>query len=75
MRGCLADLCCLADSHLTLRQIYADAPGQATLVWKTGFRGKEAAKEIETLFKELFPGKGAKRRKRVVKAKGKGRRP
>ena len=37
----------LADAAITLRQIYADAPGQGTVVWKMGTKGKEAAKEIE----------------------------
>ena len=57
----------VADSAMTLRQIYADAPGQATLVWKMGPRGKEAAIEIEKLFKELFPGKlnGTKNRRKA----------
>jgi len=63
----------MASAALTLRQIYADAPGQQTLVWKMGVRGKEAALEIEKLFQELFPGKSASRRKKVGKAKGKGR--
>jgi chromosome partitioning protein len=63
----------LADSALTLRQVYADAPGQGTLVWKMGARGKEATLEIEKLFNELFPGKGTKVRKSPKKPKGKGR--
>jgi chromosome partitioning protein len=45
----------LAATHITLRQAYADAPGQSTLVWKMGYREKEAAKEIDTLFRELLP--------------------
>lgn len=45
----------LATTHITLRQAYADAPGQSTLVWKMGYREKEAAKEIDTLFRELLP--------------------
>lgn len=45
----------LAATHITLRQAYADAPGQSTLVWKMGYREKEAAKEIDTLFQELLP--------------------
>jgi chromosome partitioning protein len=44
----------LASSAVTLRQIYADAPGQGTLVWRMGKKGKEAAEEIETAFKELL---------------------
>ncbi len=45
----------LAATHVTLRQAYADAPGQSTLVWKMGYREKEAAKEIDALFRELLP--------------------
>jgi chromosome partitioning protein len=67
----------VANSALTLRQIYADAPGQGTLVWKMGTRGKEAALEIEKLFKELFPAKkrtkGQKKRQKAT-ASGRGKR-
>lgn len=45
----------LAETPLTLRQIYADAPGQASLVWRMGSRGHDAADEIERLFEELVP--------------------
>src|SRR5262249_15147678 len=45
----------LARTALTLRQIYADAPGQGAVVWDMGARGREAAAEVETLFRELFP--------------------
>jgi chromosome partitioning protein len=45
----------LTDTPLTLRQIYADAPGQATVVWRMGSRGKDAAKEMERLFREILP--------------------
>src|ERR1019366_8699232 len=33
----------LADTPLTLRQIYADAPGQATVVWRMCARAKDAS--------------------------------
>src|SRR5439155_7567040 len=33
----------LAKTALTLRQIYADAPGQRAVVWQLGSRGSEAA--------------------------------
>jgi chromosome partitioning protein len=49
----------LASTHITLRQAYADAPGQSTLVWKMGYREKEAAREIAALFRELLPTAGA----------------
>jgi chromosome partitioning protein len=49
----------LAATHVTLRQAYADAPGQSTLVWNMGSREKEAAREIDALFRELLPEAGA----------------
>jgi len=39
---------------LRLRQAYADAAGQGTVVWRLGPRGAAAACEIQTLFEELF---------------------
>ena len=45
----------LAKTSLTLRQIYADAPGHAKVVWRMGARGREAGKEIKTLLNELLP--------------------
>jgi len=45
----------LADTSLTLRQAYADAPGQATFVWRMGYQARDAAEEIEALFRELLP--------------------
>lgn len=45
----------LAATQVTLRQAYADAPGQSTLVWRMGLREQEAANEIITLFRELLP--------------------
>jgi chromosome partitioning protein len=45
----------LARTALTLKQIYADAPGQGSVVWQLGSRGKEAAEEIEALFREVLP--------------------
>ena len=45
----------LAKTALTLRQIYADAPGQGAVVWQLGARGREAADEVMTLFRELLP--------------------
>ena len=37
----------LARTALTLRQVYADAPGQGTVVWRMGSRGRDAAAETE----------------------------
>ncbi len=55
----------LANAALTLKQVYADAPGQSTVVWKMGSRGSDAAQEVRQLFRELVPeaagGKGKKR--------------
>ena len=45
----------LASSALTLKQIYADAPGQGAVVWNLGSRGKEAAAEVEAVFREVLP--------------------
>ncbi len=45
----------LAETALTLKQIYADAPGQGAVVWQLGSRGKEAAEEVDTLFREVLP--------------------
>ena len=45
----------LAKTAMTLKQIYADAPGQGTVVWRMGSRGNEAAHEIESLFREVLP--------------------
>ncbi len=45
----------IAPTFLTLRQIYADAPGQAAVVWNMGSRAREAANEVEKLFRDLAP--------------------
>jgi chromosome partitioning protein len=45
----------LARSALTLKQVYADAPGQGTVVWKLGARGREATAELEALFRAVVP--------------------
>ncbi len=45
----------VAATPLTLRQSYADAPGQGTVVWDMGGRARDAADEIEKLFAELLP--------------------
>jgi chromosome partitioning protein len=51
----------LADTHMTLRQVYADAPGQASVVWNLGARAQDAAKEIDRLFREILPQAATKR--------------
>jgi chromosome partitioning protein len=45
----------LAATALTLRQIYADAPGQGAVVWRMGARAHEAAQEVTQLFREILP--------------------
>jgi chromosome partitioning protein len=45
----------LAETPVTLRQAYADAPGQSTFVWKMGATARDAAEEIDQLFRELLP--------------------
>src|ERR1700733_7420376 len=62
----------LAKTALTLKQIYADAPGQAAVVWQLGARGREAADEVEALFREVLPAAcgTASSRKRARKTVG-----
>jgi chromosome partitioning protein len=57
----------LTDTALTHRQVYADAPGQGTVVWKMGARAGDAAKEIDQLFRELVPEVGAKTARTAVR--------
>lgn len=45
----------VAKTAITLRQAYADAPGQATFVWNMGYSARHAAEEIDSLFRELLP--------------------
>lgn len=40
-------------SGLRLRQAYADAAGQGSVVWRLGPRGEAAASEVRNLFQEL----------------------
>lgn len=53
----------LAVTALTLRQVYADAPGQGKFVWQLGVRSKDASAEIDALFGELFPTTGKNRKR------------
>ena len=46
----------ITPTSMTLRQIYADAPGQASVVWQMGSRAREASAEVDRLFRELVPG-------------------
>lgn len=36
----------VANTAITLRQAYADAPGQATFVWNMGYAARDAAEEL-----------------------------
>lgn len=45
----------LASKAMILRQIYADAPGQGAVVGALGARAKEAAMEVDQLFREILP--------------------
>ena len=45
----------LAKTALTLKQIYADAPGQGAVVWHMGARGREASAQVQALFREVLP--------------------
>lgn len=45
----------LAATAMTLRQDYADAPGQGVVVWQLGKRAREAAAEVRQLFEEILP--------------------
>jgi chromosome partitioning protein len=45
----------LASRPMILRQIYADAPGQGAVVWNMGSRAKEAADEVDQIFREILP--------------------
>lgn len=45
----------LAKTAVTLKQIYADAPGQGAVVWQLGARAREAAQEVNALFREVLP--------------------
>jgi chromosome partitioning protein len=58
----------VAKTALTLRQIYADAPGQAAVVWQLGARGNEAASEVKALFREVLPEARAGAKKKARKA-------
>lgn len=51
----------LASKSMILRQIYADAPGQGAVVWSMGFRARDAAQEVDELFREILPDVAKKR--------------
>ena len=43
------------NAALTLKQIYADAPGQGAVVWQLGARGRRRPDEVQSLFREVLP--------------------
>ena len=45
----------VAQTPITLRQIYADAPGQGAVVWDMKARTTDAADELDRLFAEILP--------------------
>lgn len=45
----------VATTAITLRQAYADAPGQGRFVWNMGYSARDAAHEVDALFRELLP--------------------
>jgi chromosome partitioning protein len=57
----------LAATAMTLRQIYADAPGQGALVWNMGSAGRDAAAEVDAIFREILPDAV---RRRITTANG-----
>jgi chromosome partitioning protein len=61
----------LASKTMTLRQIYADAPGQGSVVSNLGARALEAAQEVDQLFREILPEavKGRSRKHSASKPK------
>lgn len=61
----------LADRALILRQVYADAPGQGSVVWNLGARAQEAAQEVDQLFREILPDAVKGRAKKRASAKSK----
>ena len=56
----------LASSAMTLRQVYADAPGQAELVWNMGAKARAAADEVDALFTEILDAAHASGKGKVV---------
>lgn len=58
----------LAKTSLSLKQVYADAPGQGAIVWHMGSRGRDAGKEVRAFFREILPDAGkAKSKLRLMK--------
>jgi chromosome partitioning protein len=58
----------VAGTPIGLRQVYADAPGQSTVVWNMGSRAKDAADEIRQLFADILPWAIFRKRAKVADA-------
>jgi chromosome partitioning protein len=61
----------MAHTAMILRQIYADAPGQGEVVWNLGSRAREAAVEVEQLFREILPAAVKRKQGRAMPARTK----
>lgn len=51
----------MAFNAMILRQIYADAPGQGAVIWQLGARARDAAQEVDDLFRAILPDVAKKR--------------
>ena len=45
----------VAKNAITLRQAIADCPGQGKFCWELGFHARDAAREMDALFREILP--------------------
>jgi len=63
----------LATSAFTLRQIYADAPGQSQVVWQMGAKGRDAGIEADAVFREILPEACRSKTRKVVAIRGSAR--
>jgi len=52
-------------NYIRLRDPYADAPGQQTVVWRMGFLRRQAGKEIQNLFEEIIQYDATEIRKHI----------
>src|SRR5580658_3646424 len=59
----------LATRSMILRQIYADAPGQGAVVWNMGSRAREAAEEVDHIFREILPDAATRKMLRTTAAR------
>ena len=57
----------LANAMIRQRQVYAQAPGQGTVLWRMGKKAEKAAIEMDAFFRELLPGIETKKPTRIQK--------